>query len=59
MIATIVDGSRTDVVSTPWEKPLRKIPSKGKMKIPVKPYINPTNALVKLAPVNFKTRRNK
>jgi len=37
MIATNVDGSRTEVVSMPGATLLRNIPSKGAIKIPVKP----------------------
>jgi hypothetical protein len=37
IIATSVDGSKTEVVSTPRAIPLRNIPSKGKIKTPVMP----------------------
>ena len=37
IMATSVAGSRTEVVSMPWVNPRRNIPSKGAIKIPLKP----------------------
>lgn len=54
-MATIAAGSRTEVVSIPWVKPRLNMPSKGQVKMPDRPYIPATKALLILAPATLST----